>query len=897
MAFAEGDLSRQAKPMIVTDRVIDLAQQGVSDASVQVQYRFKDTSRATTQTRTDQSSSFFVQVDSKSKVDGQGKAPEAALTADDVRRLMQEQPLSVETWPAWRDYYERLQFEYEIGEPIEFYDRLNWFVGGLATQDGGTLQGEIADDPVAWLLLSNYFRRSRPPLSEQAMAAARHAVELGDPTGMSSLHLASSLIANVGQQAPAGELTHEQQRQLDEAEQLLNVVERRSPQSRLSFSRGLIHWCRGNEPEALRLLRQGAQDHSHSSYSVGYLSRWMSSSEAAAPYAATTASFVDQFPEDTSILGLHAAALYRDERFTEAYETLVRTREHDKSIDSYLGPVVIASIEQGRWLTPQVLSAIELEEKQAHAEAAQGFRDVLVDDPNNLLAAQLLTRTLVAELGGLRGRYSTAELEKIIDECGGLCERYPGDPELQVAHAATLFYAHRNIEADAALHRARELGGDLNELAGPGAEERISKAAQGDRFQRNWARAIVGGLAASALWLGVMFLLGTVLAVGTARIPSSSQAAHALRSSGEQWLERFYFVVLGLSLLFFYLSVPFVALGLLAITLALFGLMLAIRIMHFGILSRGFFATWGVIRSAFVGPSFDVLGLLVNREQHPQLFRTLQEVAERLDTSPVDEVYLTPSSAIGVYEGGKGPFGLFKRRRVMEIGISTLTQLTTSELKAILAHEYGHFTHQDPFYTRFISQVTMSLANSLAVMNAAGGSANYINPFYWFYWLYLRAYALLASGFSRSREFLADRRAVVAYGKTAFISGLTKVVVDGTVFESTAVQNICSELHAGHKFVNVFDAFRQYRDQPQLADAHNQLLENIRNAKPSWFDSHPTYSERVAAVSQFPETQEQADMSPAVSLLTDFTYIEEQLTDLLTNSIYHACSPGEDPTD
>lgn len=702
----------------------------------------------------------FVDVDSK--VGHQGSAPEATLTADDVRRLMQEQPLSLETWPAWRDYFARLQFEYDIGEPIEFYDRLFGFVGGIAAQGGGPLQGELANDPVAWQLLSEYFRRSRPPLSEQSIAAARRAVELGDSAGMASHRLASSLIESIQYQATAGKLTPEQQRRLDEAEQLLNLVERRSPQSRLSFMRGLIEWCRGNDPAALRLLRQGAQDHWHSSYAAGYLTRWLSSSESVAPYAATTASFVERFPEDALILALHTAALYRDERFTEAYETLTRGRALDKSIDSYLGPDTIENIEAARWLTPQVLSAIQLEKNHAHAEALQGFRQAIADDPKNLLAAQLLTRTLLAEADTLGGRISPAALQDIIDECGGLCERYPDDPELQVAHARALFYAHRNIEADAALHRARELGGDLIELAGPSAEVTIGEAAKTDRFQRNLTRGIVGGLAASAIWLGVMFLLGTVLAIGTARIPSSSQDAHAMRSSGERWLERFYFVVLGLSLLFFYLSVPFVALGLLAITLALFGLMLAIRIMHFGILSRGFFATWGVIRSAFVGPSHDVLGLLANREQHPLLFRTLQEVAERLDTSPVDEVHLTPNSAIGVYEEGKGPFGLFKRRRVMEIGISTLTQLTTSELKSILAHEYGHFTHQDPFYTRFISQVTISLANSLAVMNAAGGVANFINPFYWFYWLYLRAYALLASGFSRSRFTSTFRFAAMA---------------------------------------------------------------------------------------------------------------------------------------
>ncbi len=267
----------------------------------------------------------------------------------------------------------------------------------------------------------------------------------------------------------------------------------------------------------------------------------------------------------------------------------------------------------------------------------------------------------------------------------------------------------------------------------------------------------------------------------------------------------------------------------------------------------------------------------------------LHEVAGRLNTSPADEVYLTPSSSIGVRESGKGPFGLFKRSRVLEIGISTLSQLTTSEFKSILAHEFGHFSHQDTFFARVISQVTASLANSMAVMNAAGGAANYFNPFYWFYWLYLRAYMMLASGFSRSREFLADRRAVLAYGKNTFISALTKVVVDGAVFEGSAVQNIKAALGSGHRFVNVFDSFRQYRDQPELLAAQKQLLDGIRGARPSWFDSHPTYSERIAALNEFPESPAQLETTPATSLISDIDQFEERLTELITQHVYAAC--------
>ena len=262
----------------------------------------------------------------------------------------------------------------------------------------------------------------------------------------------------------------------------------------------------------------------------------------------------------------------------------------------------------------------------------------------------------------------------------------------------------------------------------------------------------------------------------------------------------------------------------------------------------------------------------------------------------MDALYLTPSSSIAVYQEGSGPFGLLgKRRRVLEIGISTLPLLTRDEFVSILAHEYGHFSHRDPFYGRFIFQVSASLAASLAVMEAAGGVLNYINPFYWFWWLYLRAYTLLAAGFSRMREFLADRRAVATYGKQAFVSGLTKVSVDGTLFESIIYSNFQHLLSEGRAFSNAFDAFRHIREESQAAESRERLLEMLRQARPGWFDTHPTYSERLAAVAGFSDTALPAESEPAIGLLSDHQAVETKLTEILTHAIFNASRGGDGP--
>src|SRR5262249_15354545 len=191
---------------------------------------------------------------------------------------------------------------------------------------------------------------------------------------------------------------------------------------------------------------------------------------------------------------------------------------------------------------------------------------------------------------------------------------------------------------------------------------------------------------------------------------------------------------------------------------------------------------------------------------------------QRVDTEAVDEVWLAPGSDIGVHQEGRGPFGLFgSKRRVLTLGVATMHFLSIDELKAILAHEYAHFSHKDTFYNRFIAQVSLSIRKARLGMAQSGGLLTWVNPFYWFFFLYSAAFNLLSSGFSRSREFLADRMACSLYGADVFLSGLNKVVTQGSLFESTIYHNVVERLKRGKAFVNMYEAFRGFRDK-QLSD-------------------------------------------------------------------------------
>jgi Zn-dependent protease with chaperone function/tetratricopeptide (TPR) repeat protein len=822
-----------------------------------------------------------------------------APTADPFE-VTTRQPLSSETWHLWREVYTRIFFE-DLRDPDQekkFYEHVERFLRATAAESGGSLPKQFASDPIAWVALAwHYLRRAgddapgavaREQDLAQAEDAGRKGIALGDPQAIASYSLASILVYRALFRGSNKPLTGEMERRLAQAEERLQYVERTSPRANVNLPRGQIAQLRGNTKDAVSLLSRATEEHPHSSQTaIAYLMTAMPAADSSARLADLTGPFAARFPKDPSIQVLHAGALYKDERFPEAAEVLRRARELDEKAARRFGDQHLKAIEEGRLLTPKAASGLKAMRAKQYDTAAAAFRQALTEDPRNYLAARWLARALTNQLVSSPHHSVRPAAVTVASEVGELCRRFPEDAELQAALSVALHLSGRDIEAGRALDRIQRLGARPEKFIDPEGVLVIRHDAGTDETTRFWqsiARAAVG---AAALWIATMFALGAVLAACIPRVPKSVDLTGQSRSRWEIWLERFYLLVLSLGLLIFYASVPVVALGVLAVTLALFGLFLVLRVIHFGVLYRGLWATWNVLRCALIGPNREVLGIKASGDKHPLLFEASRAVAERLETRAVDTIYLTPSSNISVHQEGSGPFGLLgKRQRVLEIGISTLPLLTREEFNSILAHEYGHFTHKDTFYTRFIFQVSASLATSLAVMNAAGGVLNYVNPFYWFWWLYLRAYTLLATGFSRPREFLADRRAAAVYGKQALVSGLTKVAVDGVLFESTVYANVLHLLSQGKAFTNAFDAFRHFREGTEMVESRERLLEKMRQTRPKWFDTHPTLSERLAAVADFPDVASAAETGPAIELLSDYQAVEADLTEVLTCHIH-----------
>lgn len=355
-------------------------------------------------------------------------------------------------------------------------------------------------------------------------------------------------------------------------------------------------------------------------------------------------------------------------------------------------------------------------------------------------------------------------------------------------------------------------------------------------------------------------------------------------------MARLYGISLMGGLVMFYIAIPFIVAGLLAATAGtLYGVLMLPRIpikLLLIIVVVGFGMVWVVLKSLFTRASGES-GLPLTRASEPQLYRAVDEVAAKVDMAPVDKIFLAPGSGIGVHQDGRGPFGMFGvKDRVLTLGMGSLQHLSIDEFKSIMAHEYAHFSHGDTFYSRFIHQVTASIHQSLAGMAETAGQLNYVNPFYWFLVLYYKAYEMMAAGFSRSREFLADRMAVSLYGRDVFQSALTSVATQGTVAERSVIEKVVAGLNQNELCENAYDLYRQHATDEEISTRRSKLHEELLSEKGTVFASHPTMTERFEAVQAF-QPAARRDTTPARDLLSDPNTLEQELTGYVTAYFQH----------
>lgn len=359
--------------------------------------------------------------------------------------------------------------------------------------------------------------------------------------------------------------------------------------------------------------------------------------------------------------------------------------------------------------------------------------------------------------------------------------------------------------------------------------------------------------------------------------------------SGDSWLHKAYAWVLWLCCAYYYLSVPLVLLSVVAL-----GAAIVLAFLYFGFLPIKlivlvvivvFVSVAAVLKSFFTRPNDEPPGVELDLREAPGLRATLDEVAAKLGTRPVDRVYLEAGADIAVFERG----GLLaklrgKGERCLLLGVAVLDGMDTRAFKAILAHEYGHFSNEDTAGGNLALGVRRSVIHS-AVGLAEAGAAGWYNPAWVFLNGFHRVFLRISQGASRLQEVLADRWSARTYGAVAFERGLRHAIAADLRFDAHAQATVREVVNSRKSLRNLY-SYAPAEPASEAADIEQKVEEAI-HAEPSPYDSHPRPADRFrwarALASAHGSSDELGD--PAWSLFSDRAAIEERLTDVLRQRV------------
>jgi heat shock protein HtpX len=239
---------------------------------------------------------------------------------------------------------------------------------------------------------------------------------------------------------------------------------------------------------------------------------------------------------------------------------------------------------------------------------------------------------------------------------------------------------------------------------------------------------------------------------------------------------------------------------------------------------------------------FEPPGPALTRADAPRLFDVIDEVARRTSQTPPSEVYLLNDVNAWVAQRG-GVMGLGSRR-VMGVGLPLLAHLSADELRAVIAHEFGHYVSGDVGLGPWIHRTRSAIARAVD----ATQNTFLEEPFR----LYAHLFLKTTLAVSREQEFVADRTAARVAGAIPMTNALRRVGVLAPAYTSYLKSEVVPVLRSGY-LPPIAAGFASYLGHPPTAAFFERwFVEHDSSPDTGQFESHPPVAVRIRTLEDMP---------------------------------------------
>ncbi|MEU9159568.1 M48 family metallopeptidase [Streptomyces sp. NPDC048424] len=293
-------------------------------------------------------------------------------------------------------------------------------------------------------------------------------------------------------------------------------------------------------------------------------------------------------------------------------------------------------------------------------------------------------------------------------------------------------------------------------------------------------------------------------------------------------------------------------------------------------------------------------GVTVSEAREPLLWQTVRDIAQQVGTRAPDEIVLIDEVNAAVSEDA-GLLGLRPGTRRLYLGLPLMTGLDEMQLRAVLAHEMGHYANFDTRLTPLIARGRAQLIRTIGHFHeradgkvakerakqekrdekriAKGKKAKGVDTtgegamyraMAKIYMAYGNFYMRATRSTSRRQELAADLASVRVAGRDSAASALRELNALDSAHDFYMGSYATLGVGAGllPRPGQVFGGLRRLLDA-RSADL-DELRQELSTEPTSAYDSHPALAERVARIEALPDDGRAGQAArPALELLSD----------------------------
>lgn len=300
-----------------------------------------------------------------------------------------------------------------------------------------------------------------------------------------------------------------------------------------------------------------------------------------------------------------------------------------------------------------------------------------------------------------------------------------------------------------------------------------------------------------------------------------------------------------------------------------------------GIISIGIMVVIFLVKFMFSVKKVDESGMVeISESEQPELFAFIKQLTEDTQTQFPKKIVLSPEVNASVFYNDSFWSMFFPVKKNLMIGLGLVNTVTLSEFKAVMAHEFGHFSQRSMKLGSFVYNVNKAIYNMLFENNDFGKFLHTWGNLHWaigiFVWITVQIikgiqailqgmYSFINRNYmslSREMEFHADAVAASVSGGNNLASALKKLEISDSCYNSV-LQKADAWLKNKEVFANVYSNHKVVMAQyaldydlpvqngvPLVSDEFLKRFQLSKlNIKNQWA-SHPATEDREARLQE-----------------------------------------------